>query len=166
MSRTKKRTKRATSKRRWDPLVRVPVTGHDVYEKHGMSAPDAVYGNDLYSVFVRDMGQGALHLSFHRRDRAAIRDWRHFQAIKNEVAGPERLAIEIFPPESMLVDSSNEYHLWVLPEGATVPFLLGGERFVLAPGELEEHLGGPTKARQRDWEEGIPTGLGLDRIAP
>lgn len=173
---SKRRRQPTPKRRRWDPLVRVPVTGQDVYAAHGMSAPDAVYGNDTYSVFVREMGHGSLHLSFHRRDRSAIIDWRHMQAIKNEVAGPESFAVEIFPPESNLVDSSNERHLWVAPPNAKrrkewlqlLPQLLGQERFVLAPEDLEEHLGGPTKARQRAWEEGIPTGLGtgLDRIAP
>lgn len=162
MSRRRRSAKLApTPKRaRWEPLERCPVLDPQAYIDHGLTAPDAVYGNKTYSVFVREIGRGALHISFHRRDRAAIHDWRHMQAIKNEVAGPERLAVEIFPPESSLVDSSNEYHLWVVPEGAAIPFMWEGEPYVLAPDELEREMGGPTKARQRAWEEGIPTGKG------
>ena len=119
------------------------------------------FTNDLCAVLVREVEKDTLHLSFHRHDRAAIRDWRHIQAIKNEIAGPERFAFEVFPPESMLLDSSNEYHLWVLPPGCEAAFpYIWPERFVLEPDELEEFLGGPSKARQRPWEPGIPTGNG------
>lgn len=145
----------------WQPLIRCAGSNID-YAKYDMTPPDEIYGNGLYSVFVRYMGHGALHISFHRRDRAAIRDWRHFQAIKNEVAGPERLAIEIFPPESALVDTANEYHLWVLPVEVAkeFPFMLdaGHTRLVMTPEEATAIAPG---AKQRDWEEGIPTGLGV-----
>jgi len=36
------------------------------------------------------------------------------QRIKNEIVGPEHEAVELFPAESRLVDTSNQYHLWVL----------------------------------------------------
>ena len=49
-----------------------------------------------------------------------IKDWRHFQQIKNEIAGEEREAVEIYPAESRKVDTSNKWHLWVLPEGEKV----------------------------------------------
>ena len=56
-----------------------------------------------------------------RRDRSATHDWRHLQRIKNELCGPEREAIELYPAESRLVDTNNQYHLFVLPEGFTMP---------------------------------------------
>lgn len=65
---------------------------------------------------------GAIWLSIKHHDKKAIRDWRHFQRIKNELAGEEREGLEIFPPESQLVDTANQYHLWVLPEGQRTPF--------------------------------------------
>jgi hypothetical protein len=49
-------------------------------------------------------------------DKEAIRDWRHFQRIKNEIVGPENEAVELFPAESRLVDGANQYHLWVLAD--------------------------------------------------
>jgi len=58
-----------------------------------------------------------LHINIRRRDGGMFKDWRHFQQIKNEVAGPEREAFEMYPAESRLVDTSNKWHLWVLPEG-------------------------------------------------
>lgn len=48
--------------------------------------------------------------------------WSEKQRIKDELIGPERLAVEVFPPRSELVDQADAYHLWVLPEGFTLPF--------------------------------------------
>jgi hypothetical protein len=87
--------------------------------------------NDIYQVQVARTGDNGdfLHLNIRRLDGGMVRDWRHFQQIKNEIAGEEREAIEIFPAESRKVDTSNKWHLWVLPEGAVVN-LGWGERDV------------------------------------
>jgi hypothetical protein len=50
--------------------------------------------------------------------------WAAKQRIKNELAGPERTAVEVFPPDAELVDEAPAYHLWVLPAGFTLPFTL------------------------------------------
>jgi hypothetical protein len=70
--------------------------------------------NDLYQVQVRQHDdQGLMHLNIRRRDGAHdIRDWRHFQRIKNEILGPEAEAVELYPAESRLQDTSNKFHLW------------------------------------------------------
>jgi hypothetical protein len=81
-----------------------------------------VFINHLYQVQVRQLPDGWTHLNIRRRDGNPIfRDWRHFQNIKNQLCGPEREAIELYPAESRLVDTSNKYHLWVLPEGEQFP---------------------------------------------
>jgi hypothetical protein len=59
-------------------------------------------------------GTGFAQISYHRRDRAPIRDWRVGQRIKNELCGPEWEAVELYPAESRTVDTSNEYHLWCI----------------------------------------------------
>lgn len=162
--RARKRTRREQGKR-WQPLQLCPPLTRDkrkLYKQHGLEVPVATYRNDLYSVFVRDIGKGALHISFHSHDRSPVHDWRHMQAIKNEVAGPERIAVEVFPAESKLVDTSNEYHLFVLPPGVDMGFGFADEEgLVMSPEEMEESLGGPTLARQRPWQPGLPTGLGI-----
>ena len=77
------------------------------------------YVNDLYQVQVTPCGpdNAMLQINIRRRDGSMFKDWRHFQQIKNEVAGPEREAFELYPAESRKVDTSNKWHLWVLPEG-------------------------------------------------
>jgi hypothetical protein len=150
--------------RAWQPLQQAESTHPERYEQYGIQPPDAVWGNDLYSVFVREIGHGALHISFHRRNRAPVHDWRHIQAIKNEVAGPERIAIEVYPPESKLTDVSNEYHLWVLPQGEeeNFPFLIRDAEILTQEEGNEKY--GPIGGKQRDWQPGIPTGKGLNRV--
>jgi hypothetical protein len=86
-----------------------------------------LWKNDRYTVIVNpvfdeDGLDGLVWLSIRRNDRKAIRDWRDFQNIKNDLVGPEREALEIFPAESRLLDTANQYHMWVLPTGETVPF--------------------------------------------
>lgn len=52
-------------------------------------------------------------LSIRRNDRLPIKDWRELQWIKNQLVGDECEGCELFPAESRLVDTANQYHLWV-----------------------------------------------------
>jgi hypothetical protein len=72
-----------------------------------------VYENDLYHVEIDSDSAPFIHLDIHRHDLSPCKNWRHFQQIKNELVGPEHEAVEIFPAESRLVDTANQYHLWV-----------------------------------------------------
>jgi len=70
------------------------------------------FKNNLYTVFVRHMTPDTMHLSIKRNDRQPCKDWRHFQRIKNEMAGPEWEGVELYPAESRLIDTANQYHIW------------------------------------------------------
>lgn len=100
---------------------------------------------------------GWAYITFKRLDRHPVRDWRHLQSIKNETVGSEREAFELFPAESRLMDTSNQYHLWVLPEGE---ILSVGQQFreICHP----EDVRGIGKARQRAWQPGLSTGPGME----
>ena len=78
--------------------------------------------NDTYFVELTPTGLGALLITIRRKDGGVIKDWRHFQQIKNELAGEEREAVELYPAESRKVDTSNKWHLFVLPEGVKFDF--------------------------------------------
>lgn len=164
----------------WDPLLVFEVAppgllpmaeahfesrSHYAYRTPQRSTRVLGFKNRLYNGTALEFEDGSMHLSFKRNDRAAVRDWRHFQAIKNEVAGAEREAIEIYPPESELVDGANEYHLWVLPPDAQSPlgFAVDGPELLDAYATHDQatyRQTGRSGARQRAWEPGIPTGLG------
>lgn len=92
-------------------------------------ATDEVWMNDLYQVNMRRMPPpteewpAMVHLSIKRRDRSPVRDWRHLQRIKNELVGSECEGVELYPAESRLTDTANQYHIWVLAEpGQRFPF--------------------------------------------
>lgn len=108
-----------TPKRPWQPMApAVPVRPESFRRTEGPHA--RMFKNDRYTVIAVPSGGDwakAIWLSIRRNDRKPIHDWRHFQAIKNDIAGPEREAVELYPAESRLVDTSNQYHLWVAPEG-------------------------------------------------
>jgi hypothetical protein len=82
-----------------------------------------VYANSIYMVFVdrqTDLAEGELknkmtHLSIKRKDKRPCNSWSDFQAIKNELVGEEVDAVEVYPKESNLVNTANQYHLWCFP---------------------------------------------------
>ena len=80
---------------------------------------DKLYLSEFYQVAVdKDPPHafpGALiwHLSIKRLDKEPIHDWRDLQAIKAQLCGDEAEAIELYPARSRVVDTSNQFHLWV-----------------------------------------------------
>lgn len=109
----------------WTPFLEGDFTPEHraIYEAH--PGYIGVFLNSRYQVLVREqetpIGK-VTWLACVRRDRSTIRDWRELQLIKNELVGREREACEVFPAESRLVDTNNQYHLFVLPEGFSFPF--------------------------------------------
>lgn len=100
------------------------------------ATPFKLFTNNLYQVAVyerepyQDGWPMMIHLSIKRLDREAIHDWRDLQRIKNELVGPEHEAVELYPAESRLVDTANQYHLFVMADvNARFPFGFG-ERWV------------------------------------
>lgn len=84
--------------------------------------------NGFYSVlFSEDQTAWGpvLHLWIRNKPNTSI-SWAEKQRIKDELVGPERVAVEVFPARSRLIDHANMYHLWVLPEGFELPFALRG----------------------------------------
>ena len=130
----------------WTPFL--PAVLPDDHPS-GVLLDDTVFLNSRYQVNCLEVDApepfGAmLHLSIKRRDKRPIHDWRDLQRIKNELCGTERQAVEIYPPESLLVDSANQYHLWVF-DTFRLPFGFHG-RLV---SERSWH-----GSRQRAWAEG------------
>lgn len=169
--------KRRQQQRRsgWQPLQRGPVNPDllrvlRTMGSEGNVASYEAWANDRYDVLVRRRDDGSVHLSLKRRDRSPVRDWRHLQQIKNEILGPEEFAVEVFPPESQLVDTSNEYHLWHTPG---MQFAAPSPRLVMSPEEnraanaaLVTAVGSAGKGRQRAWEPGLTTGAPLPDLPP
>jgi hypothetical protein len=136
---TKGRKKNPSS--RWTKFepVKPFIDGEPLEVQEG----ESFWRNSFYTVVKKKLDdkendEGALHLSIRHNQGKAVRDWRHFQKIKNELAGEEREALEIFPKESDLIDVSNSYHLFVLPAGDTSMFTWREGRHVTSDPSDEE----------------------------
>jgi hypothetical protein len=140
----------------WTPFIRtMPVHNAEAVAAYGtgyekeygdfQSGVQSMWMNNRYVVIKKELEGGMTWLSIRHKNRKAIRDWRHFQRIKNELTDPGREAMEIYPAESRLVDEANQYHLWVFPEGYEIPCGFT-ERMV-----SDDQVMGP--AKQRPLEE-------------
>lgn len=112
------------------------------------------YMNNKYVVDVtpqeKDKGMdGWVWLSIKRKDKRVIKDWREMQKIKNSICGEEREGLELYPSEKRLVDTSNQFHIFVMPKGEMFPF--GYQERAI----VEGHKGGWEKGSgQRAFKEG------------
>lgn len=154
----------------WKPLRRLDVPQH-IIEQHritGNQPPQQIWANDIYEVFLYDAGidqpeqEGIVWLSVKRYDRAPVRNWRHFQQIKNEVCGEDREAVELFPSESRLADSSNQYHLWVFPPDFRLPFGFPAGMVVIRDEEVQQWNQSGGRGRQEPMQPGLTVGKKLD----
>ena len=108
--------------------------------------------NDLYQVQTRrfyneNFKEEMMHLNIRRIDGAAIFDWRHRQLIKNQLAGEECEAFEVYPAESRLSDTSNKYHLFAFTNPKVrLPVKVNAED---VRDVVEHEVTSPAGARQR-----------------
>ena len=98
---------------------------------------DEIWENDVYQVTLRrkpdtvfSTRQDMIQLGIAAHDGTARHDWREFQAIKNQLAGEECEAFELYPAESRLLDPSNYYTLWCFPGLKRIHVGRTGERRV------------------------------------
>ena len=118
------------------------------------------YQNDIYSVMVfrnkqadwqvheKSWKGNMTYLSIKRLDKKSIHDWRDLQEIKNELVGKNYEAVEIYPNENRLVDTANQYHLFVFPVDYKIPF--GWQVRTI---DSKEAIGGFNKRGQREIKE-------------
>jgi len=158
------------TKPEWTPFKRIPKA---VSKQVGA---DEAWENSRYCVFVylpgnekspNDWNRMAgkentfprfVHLSIKTHDRCHTgHDWRDLQRIKNELCSPEAEAIEIYPAMSRLIDTSNQYHLWVMMDGddySQIP--TGYTTAEIVHKDLAEEMF--PKCVQRDFEDGFLEG--------
>lgn len=112
---------------KWTPFYRCAYWKDAQGNEHEIPEDMVVLRNNIYTVQVDGcavpppMGPVAW-LSIKRNDRQTIHDWRELQLIKNLIMGEECEAVEIYPAESRLHDTANQYHLWCFAPGFRLPF--------------------------------------------
>lgn len=80
------------------------------------------YRNNRFTVMVYDNcptthGPATQVLIQNHTNTPIVNHWREIQWIKNEIFGPDVLAIEYFPPQKELIDTHNIYWIFIFPEG-------------------------------------------------
>lgn len=80
------------------------------------------YRNNRYMVMIDDFKLtthgGAVCAMVQAIDAMPIPNhWAEMQRIKNEIFGPETVAVEYYPAESKLINDHNIYWLWIFPDG-------------------------------------------------
>lgn len=69
--------------------------------------------NRVFAVLERQAEGGITHLAVS--SLSGVRPtWPEMQRIKNDLAGAEATAIEVYPPQSQVVDEADMFHIWVL----------------------------------------------------
>jgi hypothetical protein len=147
---TSLRTRRSKEKKSqgWTPFEETPSILMERLLKlvpQDAVKPEKFFQNSRYYVFWLTTpfpgGHTLVELTIRNKDQSAKHDWREFQRIKNELLGPEEEAVELYPAESRLTDTKNEYHLWSI-RSTRFPFGWNGR-------EISE-----ASERQRPWPEG------------
>jgi hypothetical protein len=93
-------------------------------------------------------GSPMMMLSVRRDDRRAIMDWRDLQWVKNQLLGEETEAVQLFPAESRLVDSANQYFLFAYNLQPSFVFPFGfTERLVTQ--DISIRMAGHSNSEQR-----------------
>ena len=96
-------------------------TWAEAKRQYNRLAADEIWVNDKYQVNVdRSIVEANdtkwIHLSIKTHDKTAEHDWREFQQIKDELVGPEHEGIELYPATERVIDTANQFHIWVLAD--------------------------------------------------
>lgn len=115
---------------------------------------EIVWMNDLYQVNV-SQASDFIHLSVKRRDKQPIHDWRDLQAIKDMIVGPEHEGLELYPAARRVVDTANQFHIWVLKNPQAVIPVGFPEGLQLTQDEARDGTPGAALAVQRPFVDAV-----------
>lgn len=116
------------------------------------NAGDRAFANGKYQAILKYCSDHTI-LTIRREDRRPVTDWRDVQWIKNQLLGPEVEAVQLFPAESRLVDTSNQFYLFAFNrEGYRFPF---GFRDRRVSEEISVTVEGGGRSRQRPFAEHV-----------
>lgn len=107
-----------------DNFIFSKVTGYinNIYEVYKLAN---IQGSKKDDWFINKMGVELHWLSIKRNDQRAVLDWRHLQQIKTELVGAENEAVQLFPAESRVMDTANQFHLFVFADPWPVGIPIG-----------------------------------------
>lgn len=94
----------------WETLTFRPGSAGDGWAADFTTA----HRNRVFSVLDRTLPSGIRHLAITSLSQLRP-SWWEMQRIKNEIAGDDHTAVEIYPPQGEVVDGADMFHIWVLP---------------------------------------------------
>lgn len=107
----------------WSPFLRANVKGQ-VKGAGWLRDVHSIVKNPWCVLLVRTVmtAWGPIEHCAIRTASEGEMTWKEKQKIKDEVFGPDRVAMEVMPRHDDIVDGANMYHIWVLPPGYVLPF--------------------------------------------
>ena len=129
----------------------------ELKKQQAYDAGAEVWENNIYLVLKKDANKSNMHLntqapdawylSIRRIDQKPIWSWRDLQQIKNELIGEENEGFMLYPRESRVVDTANQYHLFVFKEKqAVMPYGFNNGRVITNKNPL---TGGKQEPRKK-----------------
>lgn len=118
----------------WKDVTDEPHTQAVLARADYSELPFKIWMNGMFVVqaFNTPNAWGAIRVMIRWNDCRPDHDWSLFQRIKNELFGPERVALEVFPAESNKQDVANIYWFWVLPEDFECPIEIKRKRELIS----------------------------------
>ncbi len=96
----------------WGPWTHIAVP-LGISERGWGAEVREIRKNEVFACLIRPIGLG--HIHFTVSSLSQIRPtWREAQRLKNEIAGPDITAIEVYPPQEELVDEAHMFHFWTV----------------------------------------------------
>lgn len=109
----------------YDAWIDVTDDDHtkEIMERMRGEIPFKVWRNGMFVVqaYSTPNAWNATRVMIRWLDARPDHDWALFQRIKNDLFGPDRVALEVYPSEAHKQDVANMYWLWVLPKGFECP---------------------------------------------
>jgi len=111
-----KRQKRLASKKKTNPWLQL-----DLDQMPHPKWMTRAYRNDEFMVMVddhspTDKGEAVRVMVRKHTETPIINHWSTMMNIKNQLFGPETVAVEYYPKMSELIDDHNIYWFWIFPE--------------------------------------------------
>lgn len=152
----------------WEPMWRgKPITHSD----DPLVRTAETWCNNKCQVFIYDWESPEgwppiVNLSIKLNNRNHWHDWRDFYRIKTELCGTMSWGFELYPDQQSLVDTANQYHMFVCAPGFRFPVSLKqrgitdySEEFSNSIKELKQSHGDAFveemmgRSKQREWYE-------------
>ena len=95
-------------------LIKIPISAETRAQSHlkGLKMMySGIVGKTKYIVLYSDIDK-YIHIRIHRKDNRAICNYMDMQEIKDLLIGKNKVAVQVFPKSSDMVNNGNTYHLF------------------------------------------------------